>query len=511
MISPKFQTAARKLLMLLLAMVLTLGIAAPAYATGSDQPHTTVNASHRDAEFTYELYLTDQNGMAVTNPRKLAAGDTVFVELRLTRNGYNSPSYVSYGIEFRLMTRGLTYNYDGTTLRGGTDVREIVYTEGNSVGFAWYDMQRIGENINNPVLAASWSYTVDDPGMVNITVPVALIYITNESTDPGDSNKPSDPDKPDTPGNQEGYVPVGPATLYLDPNGGKIDGVDVSGTYTSGDVVILPDAQLGDAVFAGWSDGAKVYPPGSEYTVSGIVTLTAVWEELDRNRYLTLDPKGGELLGEDITGYYADGEIVILPGVIREGYRFNGWNDGMGTYGENAEYTVYNTVTITAQWEPDPNYDPDAEHTDSTERGEGCIICGRDRWVIPVIRICWICLLILLLLIFLLILLLWKRRWVKYSLVNGDVKLRYKNGENEIQIAVALIDEEDNQHPLGKSGTVKAKRKVSYISNLGRFPIAPVEPGKYKGRLIIMEGEKVTVKNCRIKALDKKLNRKFRK
>ncbi|MBQ6999935.1 MAG: zinc-ribbon domain-containing protein [Oscillospiraceae bacterium] len=98
---------------------------------------------------------------------------------------------------------------------------------------------------------------------------------------------------------------------------------------------------------------------------------------------------------------------------------------------------------------------------------------------------------------------LWKRRWVKYSLVNGDVKLRYKNGEQEIRIAVVLIDDEDKQHPLVKSGTIRAKRKLRYIRNMGRFPIAPVEPGKYKGKLIIREGENVTVKKCRIKALDK--------
>ena len=509
------KTIAARAVLFLLIFALAISMAAPAFATEVNQAHTSIMASHRDATFTYDLLLTDQNGMPVTNPRKLSAGDTIFVELRLTRNGYNKPSYVSYGIEFRLMTRGLTYNYDGTTLRGGTDVREMVYSDGNSVGFAWYDMQRVGESINNPVLAASWSYTVEDPKAVNITVPVALIYIT------GDAVTPDNPDKPVTPdnsggsgssgnsGSQEEYIPVGSATLYLDVNGGKLNGKDVSGTYTSGDVVILPDAQLGDAVFAGWSDGAKTYPAGSEYTVSGIVTLTAVWEELNRNRYLTLDPKGGTLLGEDISGYYADGEIVILPEVTREGYLFQGWTDGVGTYDQNGEYTVYNTVTISAIWEPGST--EGTEPNEPGNNGEGCAICGRDRWLVSVIGICWLCLLILLLVILLLILLLWKRGWVQYSLVNGDVKLRYKNGENEIQIAVALIDDENNQHPLVKSSTIKANRRLRYISNLGRFPIAPVEPGKYQGKLIIMEGERVTVKKCRVKALDKKLKRGFGK
>ena len=160
--TPKLISFFRKFLVVFLVLALLLSIVIPAFATEEKTPYAEIEAEHRNADFTYELFLTDKNGMSITNPRKLAAGDTIFVEIRLTREGYKSPSYKSYGIEFRLMTRGLTFNYDGTTLRSGTDVRELVYTEGNSVGFAWYDMQQEGESINNPVLASSWSYTVDD-------------------------------------------------------------------------------------------------------------------------------------------------------------------------------------------------------------------------------------------------------------------------------------------------------------------------------------------------------------
>lgn len=450
---------------LLLAAVVLLGLAVPADCAEKG-PFATVTTSHRDAEFTYELFLTDTNGYSVTNPRTLGAGDKLMVEIRLTRSGYKSPSYDSYGIEFRLLTRGLAYNYDGISLRSGTDVREQVYADGNSVGFAWYDMQQQGESINNPVLAASWSYTVEDPAMVNITVPVALIYIT---------------------GKDEGYIAQGPAILYLDPNGGRIIGKDVSGTYTSGDTVILPDAQLGDAVFLGWSDGAKLYPAGSEYTVSGIVTLVAQWGQLNRNRYLTLDPNGGQLLGADISGYYADGEIVTLPEVAREGCRFLGWHDGTALYDANADYTVFNTVTITAQWEPLTGEEPGP---DTPERGDIWI------WILLGLGIFWW-----------LILLLWLRRWVKYSLANGDVALNYRNGDSPVHVSVILIHE-DKEYFLAKSSTVKEKRRLRYITNMGRYPIAEIETGKYKGKLVITDGTKVTEKKCRIKVLNKELKRK---
>lgn len=488
--TPKLLPAIRKSLMLFLALVLLLSMTTPAFATEEKTPYQEIEASHRDAEFTYELFLTDQNGLSVANPRKLSAGDKLYVEIRLTRNGYKSPSYDSYGIEFRLMSRGLTYNYDGTTLRGGTDVREMHYSDGNSVGFAWYDMQQVGESVNNPVLAASWSYTVDDPKMVNITVPVALIYITGE---------------------KEEYIPVGNATLILDPDGGTITGEDVSGTYPSGTTVVLPDMEMGDWVFIGWTDGAHVYPGGSEYTVSGFVTLTPVWEELERNRHLLLDPKGGELLGEDITGYYADGQIVILPDVQREGYDFLGWTDGVETYDMGDEYTVYNTVTITALWEEIVTEPTETEPNEPAEPGEGkdCILCGRDYWLIPGIPLCWICLFILLLILIgiLLIILLWKRSFVKYSLVNGDISLNFKDKKHDVQVEVILIDE-GNAHSLNQSGIVKAKQRLRFIKNVLHLTIIGIKPGKYAGKLVIKRGRITEVRKCRIKAVKKELKEK---
>ena len=344
--------------------------------------------------------------------------------------------------------------------------------------------------------------------MVNITVPVALIYITGE---------------------KEGYVPVGNATLYLDPDGGKMIGKDVSGTYPSGTKVILPNMEMGDWVFAGWTDGAKIYPAGTAYYVSGIVTLTPVWEELERNRHLLLDPKGGQLLGEDISGYYADDMTVILPDVQRDGFQFLGWTDGAGTYQAGDEYTVYNTVTISALWEAvatEPAVPGETgESGESGETGEGvegneggegvgggrcCIICGRENLLIPGLCICWICLLVLLLILIgiaLLLLLLWKRSFFKYSLVNGDMELDYKNGDRPVQVVVVLTDD-GKKYALARRTDVLPEERVKFIRNDGQLPVAEVKAGRYKGKLIITQGRTQEIRKCRIEVTEEELKEK---
>jgi len=477
--------ANRRLLALALAVMLMISVSLPVMAADTDEVYREIFAEHNGAQFTYELFLTDQNGASVTNPRKLKAGDTLNVEIQLTRNGYNEPGYLGYGIEFRLMTRGLTYNNDGISLRKGTPVYRASYIDGDSVGFAWYDMTREGENFNNPVSAGRWSYTVEDPSQVNITVPVALIYITGEN---------------------DVFVPVGTATLFLDVNGGTLIGKDVSGEYPSGKAVILPDAKFGDYVFEGWSDGTRVYPAGTEYVVSGVVTLTAQWADLVRDRYINFILNGGEHEGEDLSGYYADGETIILPNAIREGYRLVGWSDGVDIYAPGDEYVVYNTVNLTAIWE--------AVDTDSTKGDTGCcIICGRDYWVIPVLSICWICLLILILILITilieiwLIILLWKRSFIKYSLVNGDIALDYKNNKGDVQVEVVLIDD-DREHSLNRSVTVKANESLHFIKNVQNLPVADVKPGKYKGKLIIEDGGATQTQKCRIEIVDRELKEK---
>lgn len=460
----------KRLSAILLALVLVFSLVPVAFAA-----ETPV--------LSYELQLTDQNGMPVEDPRSLSNGDTLNIEIVLRRTDANGP-YDLYGVEFRLHTIGLEYNNDGTTLRSGTEVREENYSDGKYVGFAWYDMQQVGETTNNPVLAGKWSYTVSDASKINIRVPVALVYVK---------------------GHTEGTTATGPAKIKLELNlgGGELIGPDITGKYVSGTVVTLPGAKREGYTFLGWSDGLTTYPAGAEYVVSGYVTLEAVWEAPELNRHITLDPNGGEIVGEDITGYYADGMIVTLPDVTREGHTFKGWYDGVNTYDAGAEYEVYNTVTIVAQWEAEATTEP-TDPNDLREPGDGCILCGRVPTVF--LGLCWVCLLIILLILLILILLLFKRRWIKYSLVNGDIALKYRNGNEPIRLEVVLLDGEQ-EYLLNKSRKVREKQKLTYIRNITEMEIVNVQPGKYPGKLIITQGDAVTRKKCRIKVLDKELKK----
>ena len=49
---------------------------------------------------------------------------------------------------------------------------------------------------------------------------------------------------------------------------------------------------------------------------------------------------------------------------------------------------------------------------------------------------------------------------------------------------------------------------VLVVRNRMEIPVAAIEPGTYQGKLLIHEGNKIRVRKCRIKALDKELDEK---
>ncbi len=439
---------------------------------------TALVANAYKAEFEYKLIVTDGDGRTVSDPRSLAAGDTLNIEIELSRTDTNATSYETYGLEFRLMTRGLTYNNDGACFRNGTPVKLLQYDSGDSVGFAYYDMERKGEQIANPVLAGKWSYTVADPSAVNITVPVALMYIVNDS---------------------ESYEPIGNALFSLDLNGGQVIGTNVSGEYRSGTIITLPDAKFGDYVFKGWSDGVTLYPAGSNYTVTGIVTLTAQWEGLVRDRQIIFDPQGGAIEGEDPGGMYAEGEVIKMPQATKEGFTLAGWRDGDKVYLPGDEYIVDNSKVFIANWkelvvptgeptEPIGADDPDAPHIGLTAIGVLALL-GFGWW---------------------LFIILWKRRWVKYSLKNGDVSLDFKDKEHTVRVEVLLLDGR-KRYTLTQSGLVEKKHRLRFIKAT-KPVVEELEKGKYDGYLILTGEDGFTDRRkCRIKVLDKELRERENK
>ena len=428
---------------------------------------------HADkADFEYKLIVTDGDGRTVTNPRAIAVGSKLNVEIELTRTDTNAVSYETYGLEFRLMTRGLEYNNDGASFHNGTQVKLLQYSTGDSVGFAYYDMDQIGVRIANPVLAGRWSYTVTDPKAVNITVPVAVMYIVHDS---------------------ESYEPIGNAHLFLDPDGGTIIGEDVSGEYRSGTIVTLPDAEYSEYVFKGWSDGAQIYPAGGSFTVTGIVTLTAIWEGIVRDRQIIFSPDNGVIKGIDPGGMYANGEKIIIPEVTKKGFTFKGWRDGDKLYQPGDEYIVDNSKVFVAEWEPE---------SETTEPGGDDKPVGKPNVLLIVLIV--LAALLLIGLGWWLFIIFWKRRWVKYSLVNADIALYFKDKKHTVKVAVILYDGDD-KYALGTSGVVKAGRELRFIKGDGE-PF-DIDTGKYKGLLIASNGKSYQKGiKCRIKVLDRELN-----
>ncbi len=450
----------RKLISLICAVMVIAAVFSAVFAVHADK-----------ADFEYKLTVTDGDGREVINPRNLAAGSQMVIEIELTRTDTKATSYETYGLEFRILSRGLEYNNDGVSFRSGTPVKLLQYSSGDSVGFAYYDMEQVGERIGNPILAGRWSYTVTDPGSVNITVPVALMYIVRDS---------------------ESYEPIGNARLFLDPNGGEIKGTDVSGEYKSGTVVKLPDAVNNEYIFKGWSDGVQLYPAGSDYTVSGIVTLTAEWEGIVRNRQIIFNPNGGSITGIDPSKMYADGEKIIIPEATRKGYTLKGWRDGDKLYQPDDEYIVDNSKVFIAEWEEFTGTTTDTGEDEQGDKTNVLLILAIILGAILLVGLGWW-----------LFIILWKRRWVKYSLVNGDISLDFKDKEHTVKVAVVLTDG-DNKYALGTSGVVKAGNKLRFIKGNGN--VVEVDKGKYKGMLIAANGKDYQKGiKCRIKVLDRKL------
>ena len=96
---------------------------------------------------------------------------------------------------------------------------------------------------------------------------------------------------------------------------------------------------------------------------------------------------------------------------------------------------------------------------------------------------------------------------IKYSLVNGDIELNYRNDKCDVQVEVILVDE-DRKHSLNNRSFVKAKDSLRFIKNTMHLPVVEVKPGKYKGELIIHHESTVEIRKCWIQALDQELEEK---
>ena len=143
-----------------------------------------------------------------------------------------------------------------------------------------------------------------------------------------------------------------PVRIEIDANGGE--GGSVSQTVHEGTTVTLEAPTREGHLFKGWKDEkGNSYPAGEDgkvkITVTGAMTLTAVWEARTFTvTYVLLD-------GKTRTETAAYGKTVTLGEEPRTGYTFVGWKDGEKVYRAGETITVTGDMTLTAEWKKLPS------------------------------------------------------------------------------------------------------------------------------------------------------------
>ena len=127
------------------------------------------------------------------------------------------------------------------------------------------------------------------------------------------------------------------------------DGKTRTETAAYGENMTLVEEPRTGYTFVGWKDGEKMRQAGETITVTGNVTLTAVWEARTFTvTYVLLD-------GKTRTETAAYGQNVTLVEEPRTGYTFVGWKDGEKMYHAGETITVTEDRTLTAEWKKLPS------------------------------------------------------------------------------------------------------------------------------------------------------------
>lgn len=118
--------------------------------------------------------------------------------------------------------------------------------------------------------------------------------------------------------------------------------------------IILPDlGKVGDYILTGWSDGQRVYAPGSYAVINRATTFRAQWQKVAPEQQKVI-------VSFDNSGHGskpADREVpvnttIILPDLGTVGnYTFTGWSDGRQVYAPGAQMVVNQAKTLYAQWQ----------------------------------------------------------------------------------------------------------------------------------------------------------------
>ena|GEM_PF-1894916 len=164
-------------------------------------------------------------------------------------------------------------------------------------------------------------------------------------------------------------------TLYVvyDPNEG-IGSLNVAPVGSNNIHTIQDQGYTRDGyTFSGWntrSDGSGIsYSNNQTIYVTSTIILYAQWKPDPKPQlYVIYDPNGGSGEINVITVAHSTNYTISDQGYSRDGYTFTGWNtreNGLGVpYSNNQVIYMTDSITLYAQWKPDPKpslyviYDP---------------------------------------------------------------------------------------------------------------------------------------------------------
>ena len=145
-----------------------------------------------------------------------------------------------------------------------------------------------------------------------------------------------------------GYTPY---TVSFNANGGTGTMVDV----TTGSLYTIPECSFTKSgyTFVGWattSDGDVAYTPGQTITLTGGLTLYAVWIE---NPTVTFYANGGEGSMDAVRPNYGSSYEIPSCSFTKDGYTFIGWAisaEGDVVYTPGKKITLTTDLTLYAIW-----------------------------------------------------------------------------------------------------------------------------------------------------------------
>ncbi len=158
------------------------------------------------------------------------------------------------------------------------------------------------------------------------------------------------------------------------------EGVQIGETRTvleTDEIRVHADVSRSHFVLSGWSDGDAVVADGSDYSVTGNVTFTAVWTEMAKHT-VTYHPADGS--APSVSAYVGSTVKIGADPGTRQGYDFLGWSVSGGSvvqYCNGDPMEVVADVDLYPVWMRNGDPLPTDSGGDSSSGGSGSSDAGR--------------------------------------------------------------------------------------------------------------------------------------